>query len=335
VTGLVEDFSHAQGQEPHRDRTKELLRNHPEMRRFIGANPYSFLVILGIVAFQLALSALMPGQNWWIMALTAFCVGAFASHALWVMIHECAHNLVFKRTWLNTLAGMLANLPHVLPSSVSFQRYHLKHHAFQGVYDLDADLPSYWEAKLIGHSTLGKAVWLMLFPIFQVTRPPRLREIRMLDPWIVVNIAVQLCSNAAVYFILGPQALLYLLLSFFFSVGLHPLGARWIQEHYLVSPPQETYSYYGPLNKVAFNVGYHNEHHDLPSIPWNHLPQVKQTAPELYDSLVFHTSWTKLLFRFLFDPNISLFSRRVRISRGGVALDTAVKPDIEFLASRT
>jgi len=97
------------------------------------------------------------------------------------MIHECAHNLIFKRTWTNTLAGMLANLPHVSAElCYRFQRYHLKHHAFQGVYDLDADLPSYWEARLIGKSALGKAIWLMLFPFFQVTRPPRLKEIRML-----------------------------------------------------------------------------------------------------------------------------------------------------------
>ena len=276
MTVASQDFSHAWEQEPHRGRTKELLRKHPEMRQYIGANPYSFLIIVTAVALQVAISVLSRKQPWWVMALTAFFVGAFASHALWVMIHECAHNLIFKRTWTNTLAGMLANLPHVLPSSVSFQRYHLKHHAFQGVYDLDADLPSYWEARLIGKSALGKAIWLMLFPFFQVTRPPRLKEIRMLDAWIVLNIVVQMSFNAAVYFLLGPQALMYLLLSFFFSVGLHPLGARWIQEHYLVHPTQETYSYYGPLNTIAFNVGYHNEHHDLPSIPWNHLPAVRQ-----------------------------------------------------------
>ena len=62
-----------------------------------------------------------------------------------------------------------------------------------------------------------------------------------------------------------------MLLSFVFSIGLHPVGARWIQEHYLIAPPQETYSYYGPLNKVAFNVGYHNEHHDFSFVPWNNL----------------------------------------------------------------
>ena len=289
------------------------------------------------VALQLAIAALIRNQPWWLIVLTSFCVGAFASHALWVMIHESAHNLIFRKSWMNMMAGILANLPHVLPSSVSFQRYHLKHHTFQGVYDLDADLPSYWEARLIGGSALGKAVWLMLFPFFQVTRPPRLKEIRMMDSWVVLNIVIQLSANAMVYFILGPGALAYLLISFFFSVGLHPLGARWIQEHYLTDPPQETYSYYGPLNLVAFNVGYHNEHHDLPSIPWNRLPQIRKGAPELYDSLVSHTSWTRLLFRFLCDPHISLFSRQVRVSRGGIALDAPVPasqlPDVTCATS--
>jgi len=333
VTVASQDFSHAWEQEPHRGRTKELLRKHPEMRQYIGANPYSFLIIVTAVALQVAISVLSRKQPWWVMALTAFFVGAFASHALWVMIHECAHNLIFKRTWTNTLAGMLANLPHVLPSSVSFQRYHLKHHAFQGVYDLDADLPSYWEARLIGKSALGKAIWLMLFPFFQVTRPPRLKEIRMLDAWIVLNIVVQMSFNAAVYFLLGPQALMYLLLSFFFSVGLHPLGARWIQEHYLVHPTQETYSYYGPLNTIAFNVGYHNEHHDLPSIPWNHLPAVRQGRRSYTtrwyftprgQSFCYDSCWTRIsrcflarcVFREAVSHSMRLSSRTSNSSKG-------------------
>lgn len=133
---------------------------------------------------------------------------------------------------------------------------------------------------------------------------------------------------------MGWHAVAFLLLSFSFSVGLHPLGARWIQEHYLtVTEEQETYSYYGNFNAVAFNVGFHNEHHDFPSIPWNKLPEIRKTAPEYYDTLYYHTSWTKLFFQFLFDREISLFNRILRKDRGRVALTDISKPDIDLTKS--
>ena len=325
------DFSYSQTPEPHRDRTKEILKNHPEVRQYITKNPRTFLYTIGIVAVQCGLAYWLKDQPWWLMLIVAYLMGAIANHALFVVIHECTHNLIFTRRVPNILAGIFANLPLVVPSAVSFTRYHLKHHAFQGVYELDADIPSRWEAKLIGNSSLGKALWLLLFPFFQALRPHRLKEIAVIDGWIAFNFVVQMAFNVAVYFLLGPMAFFYLLFSLFFSIGLHPLGARWIQRHYLVEGEQETYSYYGALNRLAFNVGYHNEHHDFPSVPWNHLPKVKKAAPEAYDNLSFHTSWTKLLFRFLFDSELSLFSRMVRSERGKVALDAEVKPDVELL----
>jgi len=40
-------------------------------------------------------------------------------------------------------------------------------------------------------------------------------------------------------------------------------------------------------------------------VPWNRLPQIRAIAPEYYNNLSYHTSWTKLLFRFLFDEKLS------------------------------
>jgi sphingolipid delta-4 desaturase len=172
---------------------------------------------------------------------------------------------------------------------------------------------------------------LLFYPLFQVFRLSRLREIQTFDIWIVTNLLVQVVFTGAVYYLLGWHSLAFLLLSFSFSVGLHPLGARWVQEHYLThSVEQETYSYYGGLNLVAFNVGFHNEHHDFPSIPWNKLPEIKKTAPAYYDTLFYHKSWTKLFFRFLFDKEISLFNRILRKERGKVALTDVSKPDVEL-----
>lgn len=325
-----QDFVHVTTPEPHRGRTREMLKQHPELRELIGKNPYSIFAIIGIVSIQLLVAYLLSGQSWWWVFGAAYLVGAFADHALFVLIHECAHKLIFKNRAANKIAGMIANIPLIFPSSVSFETYHLKHHSFQGVHELDGDLPNYWEAKLINHYFIGKVIWLLFYPIFQVFRLNRLREIAPFDKWVAINWIIQIASMTAIAWFIGAQSFVYLVASFFFSVGLHPLGARWIQEHYLTHGEQETYSYYGVLNHVAFNVGFHNEHHDFPSVPWNRLPDIKKTAPGFYDHLSSHTSWTKLFFRFLFDQEISLFSRVVRKNRGKVALTDESRPDAEL-----
>ncbi|QKJ29582.1 fatty acid desaturase [Mucilaginibacter mali] len=315
------DFTYSAHSEPHKIRTKQILKEHPDMRKLIGKNPYTIFAIIGLVAFQITAAWLVSAQSWWVVFAVAYFLGAFADHSLFVMIHECTHQLLFKNRAANRWASILANTPQIFPSAISFEHFHLKHHSFQGVHELDADLPSKWEAKLINNSFLGKAIWLLFFPLFQFFRLPRLKEIKSVDGWVITNFVVQVVFTVAICYFFGWHGLAYLLLSFFFSVGLHPLGARWIQEHYLThNEEQETYSYYGVLNNVSFNVGYHNEHHDFPSIPWNKLPQIKSTAPAYYDSLQSHKSWTKLWLRFLFDREISLFNRILRKERGSISV---------------
>jgi sphingolipid delta-4 desaturase len=63
------------------------------------------------------------------------------------------------------------------------------------------------------------------------------------------------------------------------------------------------------LNIVALNIGYHNEHHDFPDIPWTLLPRLKAMAPTFYDGLKTHESWSGLLLRFVFDDRFTLFTR--------------------------
>jgi sphingolipid delta-4 desaturase len=303
--------------EPHKGRTKVIIKQHPEIRQLIGRNPYTFLIIAFCVSVQVFMAWLLKDAAWYWLPLAAYGIGAFACHSLFVCIHECSHNLVFKNRMLNMWSGMFANLPLMLPSSVSFQRYHLKHHSYQGVEALDADMPFRWEAKLINNSGFGKAMWLLFYPVFQGLRPFRLtKEMKIVDGWTLVNWVVEIAFVGAVAYFLGGYAIIYLLLSFFFSVGLHPLGARWVQEHFLTHGEQETKSYYGRLNLVNLNVGYHNEHHDFPSVPWNKLPQVKAIAGGHYENLGYHTSYTKLLFQFLFNREISVYSRTARDNRG-------------------
>lgn len=325
-----DSFTWSEESEPHRIRTREMIRKYPQIRELIGRNPFTIFVVFAAVGIQLVLSYFLQDQPWWLIFVAAYCLGAFACHTLFICIHECAHNLIFKERNMNTIAGIIANLPLVFPSSVSFQKYHLKHHSFQGVEELDADMPYQWEAKLINNSTIGKAFWLLFYPVFQLFRPLRLtKEVSIFDPWTVVNWVVQFSFMAAIVYFFGAKAAIFMTASFFFSIGLHPLGARWIQEHYLTHGDQETKSYYGILNPINLNVGYHNEHHDFPSVPWHNLPKLKATANEYYDTLHYHTSYTQLLFRFLFDKNMSIFSRTARADRGKVKLNDFTVYNVE------
>src|SRR6201996_8389664 len=169
------DFVYSEKQEPHRLRTKQILQQHPEVRKLIGKNKYTFFAILGIVLAQCALAVAVKDQPWWVVIVTAYLLGAFADHSLFVMIHECAHHLLFKNRSANRWAGILANLPQIFPSSIQFEHYHIKHHSFQGVHERDAHLPKRWEAKFINNSFAGKALWLLFYPLFQVFRLSRLR----------------------------------------------------------------------------------------------------------------------------------------------------------------
>ena len=328
----MNQFAITHDSEPHIERTKAILKAHPEIKHLMGRNPNTFFYIVGIVSLQVLIAYLLSGKSLWLALIAAYAIGAFANHALFTLIHECSHNMVFKGRLANLWAGVLCDLPHLFPSSVQFRKYHLKHHAFQGNYDIDADIPSAWEAKLIGNTFIGKAIWLFMFPLFQMTRPPRLKQIEFNSLWVWIDIVVVLSFDYLIYHYLGFTSLFYLLASFVFSVGLHPVGGRWIQEHFLVKAPQETYSYYGPLNKLSFNVGYHNEHHDFSYVPWNRLPEIRKIAPEFYNNLTYHMSWSGLVWKFLTDPNLSLFSRTIRDNKGGIT----VTPDSEedFITQR-
>lgn len=307
--------------EPHLARTRALLKAHPEVRSLFGQERSTALWVVAIVGLQIAVAVALRAQPWWALVLVAYGIGALADHALWTLIHDCTHNLVFKKASRNAWLQILANLPIIFPAAISFRKFHLLHHRFQGDLQLDADLASPLEAKLVGNGTLRKALWLLTFFAWQSLRVPRLKRVRMLDRWYAANVAVQVGFIASLWLLVGWKAVLYLTLSSIFAIGLHPVGARWIQEHYLTSGTQgqETFSYYGPLNVLAFNVGYHNEHHDLMIVPWSRLPRVKAMAPEFYEPLVSHRSWTALLFRFIFDPSISLYSRRVRTPDAAVS----------------
>jgi sphingolipid delta-4 desaturase len=301
------DFAWSEAPEPHAERRRAMLAAHPEIRALFGPCPRTKYVCGALVAAQLLAAYLLRDSPWWLIGLAAYFYGGVINHALLLAIHELSHNLAFRRPLHNRLFGLFVNLPIGLPVSATFRHYHLLHHSHQGVDGVDTDLPTALEGRLL-RSRWRKALWMALQALFYALRPLLVLPKRP-NRWELVNFAVQLTFDALVLYFWGLKALLYLPLASVVGSGLHPLAGHYLSEHYVFRAGQETYSYYGPLNAVTFNVGYHNEHHDFPYVPGSRLPQLRALAPEYYDSLLSHRSWTYTIWQYIMNPALGGFSR--------------------------
>lgn len=230
-----------------------------------------------IVLFQITTAWLFGTYldlSWPTIFLLAYLLGGVVNHSMTLAIHEIAHNLAFghSRPLANRLLGMFANLPIALPMSVSFKKYHLLHHRYQGDDELDMDIPSRLEGKLF-YNSFTKFIWLLLQPFFYALRPLFLLPMPVSNLEIINGI-IQILFDVVIFYFMSAKSLIYLMSGTFLSMGLHPVAGHFISEHYMFKKGYETYSYYGALNCITFNVGYHNEHHDFPNIPGCRLPQV-------------------------------------------------------------
>ncbi|XP_051971691.1 sphingolipid delta(4)-desaturase/C4-monooxygenase DES2-like isoform X2 [Xyrauchen texanus] len=282
---------------------------HPEIKTLMGPDPRLKWVVTAMVLTQLLCCFLVKDLRWKWLVFWAYVLGGCINHSLTLAIHDISHNVAFgnKDALRNRLFGIFANLPVGVPYSISFKKYHADHHRYLGGDRLDVDIPTRLEGQFFS-SPFRKVLWLILQPLLYTLRPLLVNP----KPWTcleLLNAAVQLLFDAVLVWLWGIKLLVYLLSGSVLCMGLHPISGHFVAEHYMYLKGFETYSYYGPLNYITFNVGYHMEHHDFPSIPGSRLPQVRKMAPEFYENLPQHDSWTRVLWDFVFCEALGPYSR--------------------------
>lgn len=313
-----EDYEWVYTDQPHADRRKEILAKYPEIKSLMGPDPRLKWIVCMMVAIQFLAFYLIKDLDWkWVFFWT-YTFGSCVNHSMTLAIHEISHNTAFgnnKALW-NRYFAMFANLPIGLPYSASFKRYHLDHHRYLGGDGVDVDIPTEFEGWFFC-TRFRKFIWIILQPLFYAIRPLCInpKPISQLE---LTNVLLQMSFNVLLFWIWGAKPVFYMLAGSMLGMGLHPISGHFIAEHYMFLKGHETYSYYGSLNLLTFNVGYHNEHHDFPSIPGRRLPMVKKIASEYYEDLPQYSSWVRVLYDFIMDDTLSPYSRVKRKLKGDV-----------------
>jgi sphingolipid delta-4 desaturase len=291
----------------HRRRHGEIFRAHPGVRELFGSDPSSAAWVLVLAAAQIGVAVWASAKPLWVMLSLSLTAGAVAAHALGVLIHEASHNLVFHGAWRNKLVAILANVPLGAPAAIEFRHQHLLHHKYLGDArdpdGRDTQAPTRREVEVVGHSATRKLLSFTFGRFFYRSRPanaaPR-------DAWLAGNVIACVAFDVLLIATTGWRPLVYLLLSALVAFGPHVLGARRLSEHLTIRRGQPTNSYYGLLNRVAFDVGYHVEHHDFPAIPWRRLRRLHDLAPDDYERLAAVASWSALIAAYFLDPRYSV-----------------------------
>ena len=193
-----------------------------------------------------------------------------------MLIHECTHNLVIRGTRANKRWMIVANVPLLAPVAIGFRVLHLLHHRFLGEVDgRDTQAPARSEIAFTGSSSIRKLASFTFGRFFFKARPANRVPV---DGFLVLNWGVQAVACVILFWLAGLKGLFFLFLSGLLAFGPHPLGARRLSEHFAMRAEQPTVSYYGPLNALSFDVGYHVEHHDFPAVPWPRVRTLRRIS---------------------------------------------------------
>ena len=257
---------------------------------------------------------------WIVIVLVAWSLGGVFSNSAALAMHESSHQLVIPGAVPSVLIGTVASIPLFFPAYASFRHYHKAHHSYNTIEDqgghnahdlpkYDPDLPTEYEALLFSKSWWRRMGFLLMQPFVYSIRP--LVQAPRAPTWEdAVNGAGHVLSWIIYGYFGGSKSVIYALCAALLGQGLHIGAIHFIAEHYQLTGrcmhedkknARDTYSYYGPVNYMIYNGGYHVEHHDFPKVPCRRLPKVRAMAPEFYESLEYHTSYSKILLRFVFD----------------------------------
>lgn len=292
--------------ENHIERSKRLMIKYPQIKQISSVCiflKYQIIFLFGLSITFSYLSSFLDNIQY---ILFTWLIGGTLLNSITLGMHEVSHNHAFKSFSHNRILSLICDVSIGLPVSESFRRYHHLHHYEFNKVGLDTDLPSNIE-RLIFKGKLGKFIWVLLQGFFysirpNIIKPLEITKIQLLS--YILNII-----RFIILYQINIKAALFSIIAILIGTGLHPFASHFIAEHFYNENKYETASYYGWMNILTFNVGYHVEHHDFPHIPGSKLPLLHKITNEYKNDIPIIKSWFLYLIKFIMDDNISLDNR--------------------------
>jgi len=120
---------------------KDISRDHPEVKKLFGPDHFTKYTVAFALCFQLFSLHLLMGAPWYQWLFCCYTLSGTINHGLTLAMHEASHGLMGKGVTRNKVLGIFANLSMVIPAAISFKRYHMEHHRYQGEDIMDVDIP--------------------------------------------------------------------------------------------------------------------------------------------------------------------------------------------------
>ena len=179
IPGKDKDITMDSYDEPHVKRKLTILDKYPQIKNLSGTETKTIPITLVATGIQLALAWYFGQKETpiWLFLAVSYVIGGSITSLYGVIIHEATHGLCSTSPLVNRIVGFIANICIPFPIFSSFRRYHLDHHAFQGVQGKDPDLPLKWEIHFVKGNIFMKILFMFFYPAMYVIRGIALQRV--------------------------------------------------------------------------------------------------------------------------------------------------------------
>ncbi len=112
----------------HRQRARDMLRDHPQIRELFGHTPGTAVWCLLFAATQLGLAVAAIYQPWWAILLCAYVFGSWLNICLFNLAHDCNHGLIFNNRQWERWLFTITSIPMFMPGHHTWWIEHHVHH---------------------------------------------------------------------------------------------------------------------------------------------------------------------------------------------------------------